>query len=488
MFRRNLFNAAVMVALVAALFGLNRATVRAAPALNDYFVDATAISALPFAESVDLTEATTEPSEPQSCYSMTNTAWYMYTPTANTTIRIDTQGSGFYENGFAVYRAYAPNLYSLGFVGCAAYGSTVTFGAQAGATYYIQAGVVYCPNAPCGGSLQLNVQTVPPPPNDNLANAVTVTSLPFEQQAELIGATREPGEPRASCDPDTSSNTVWYAYTPAINGSLMAYFPYGSPYASVIAAFTGTAPNGLTEVGCRSYGSPLSFPVSAGTTYYFQVAAPIASMGTAQFRLQETPPPQAGFGYYPSEPSILDTVQFYDGSHDPAGVGIQAWAWKFGDGSTATGCCPTHRYAADGAYTVELTVTTYDGRTASASNLVTVRTHDVAVTKFQVPNSASVGQTRQIVVGIRNTNQPETVRVEQYRSTPNGFVLIGTLEQYVPVRSSNRTTDFMFSYTFTASDAALGKVNFSATAVIIGNQDRLPTDNQAISVPTKVGR
>jgi PKD repeat protein len=64
-------------------------------------------------------------------------------------------------------------------------------------------------------------------------------------------------------------------------------------------------------------------------------------------------------------------------------------------------CCPTHRYAADGTYEVTLTVTTPDGRSASLAT-DRVRTHDVAITKMQVPQSANVGQTRQLIVGLSN--------------------------------------------------------------------------------------
>src|SRR5260221_8023233 len=88
-------------------------------------------------------------------------------------------------------------------------------------------------------------------------------------------------------------------------------------------------------------------------------------------------------------PSIFDSLQFYDQSYDPGQVGIQSQAWNFGDGATATGRCPTHRYASDGDYTVQLTVTTLDDRAASTTRSVHVETHDVAITKFSAPQSAS---------------------------------------------------------------------------------------------------
>lgn len=84
--------------------------------------------------------------------------------------------------------------------------------------------------------------------------------------------------------------------------------------------------------------------------------------------------PVVGFYYAPGDPSTSDEIEFYDQSYDPAGGGIASQSWGFGDGATAKGCCPTHRYAADGTYTLTLTVDTTDGRTASRSREVVVRT------------------------------------------------------------------------------------------------------------------
>ena len=49
------------------------------------------------------------------------------------------------------------------------------------------------------------------------------------------------------------------------------------------------------------------------------------------------------------------------GSHDSDG-GLESYAWSFGDGSTGTGSSPSHTYAEEGTYTVELTVTDDDRR------------------------------------------------------------------------------------------------------------------------------
>jgi PKD repeat protein len=59
------------------------------------------------------------------------------------------------------------------------------------------------------------------------------------------------------------------------------------------------------------------------------------------------------------------------GSSDADGS-IASYAWDFGDGETGTGASPSHTFAAEGAYTVTLTVTDDDGATGTVSHVVTV--------------------------------------------------------------------------------------------------------------------
>jgi PKD domain-containing protein len=452
---------------------------------NDDFASATIIdpAVLPFSDTVDTTGATTEPGEPQSCALIDQSVWYSFTPTTTTMVAANVSaGIGASLN---VYRQTGSGFGGLSFVGCAINPTFqgVIFTAQAGTTYYFQAGGDYG----SVGNVQVTLQQIPPPANDNFADATSIGSLPFSATVDSTAATTEAGEPAPSCGFGAATGTVWYAFTPSVGESVTATGtdPF---FSTAVAAYSGSSLGTLTSLGCRAFGNALTIHVDPGTTYYFQEGGLFGGQAPSlTFNLAVAPPPTVQFGFFPSDPSIFDTVQFNDFSFDPGGAGIQSESWSFGDGATATGCCPTHRYAADADYTVKLTVTTADGRSGSTSQVVHVKTHDVAIAKLVVPQSASAGQTRTITVGLSNKRYPETVQVQLLKSGAGGvFVPVGTLTQSVPVRSGNRTTDFSFSYTFTSDDAAIGKVTFQAVATIVNARDALPADNTATALPTKV--
>ena len=334
------------------------------------------------------------------------------------------------------------------------------------------------------GTYQLNIQAILPPSNDAFLNATSIGAVPFSDPIDLSVATTQPGEPTPSCVVGFGpvSKTAWYTFTPAATRSVLA--SNNANFSTVVGVYTGSVVASLTEVSCHT-GS-VAFSAQAGTTYHILVGGLFNQGGPLEFRLEETPPPVASIGLNPFDPSAFDVIQFFDLSFDPAGLGIQSQQWQFGDGATGTGCCPTHQYAADGDYSVHLTVTTFDGRTASTTQTTSVRTHDVAITKLSAPTTASAGQSRAIVVGIKNKRYGETVEVQLFKGVPGGFQFVGNVTQPVPLTSGNSTTGFNFNYTFTAADASIGKVTFKAVANLVGARDALPADNEAIAPPTKV--
>ena len=178
---------------------------------------------------------------------------------------------------------------------------------------------------------------------------------------------------------------------------------------------------------------------------------------------------------------------FHETWWDPAPIASRLWG--FGDGATATDCCPTHRYAADGDYEAELAITTSDGRSAKSVQTIAVRTHDVSIAKLSVPKSARVGQTHKLSVGVVNARYGEAVEVALLRSVPGGsFERVGQVTQNVPARAKGGTTAFSIGYTIAPDDATHGRVTFQASATILGARDANSADNTVIAVPTKITR
>jgi hypothetical protein len=130
----------------AATIGLALVVLAAPAALaqpaNDDFANATPIGSLPFADMVDHTAATTQPSEPSpSCVGLQNTVWYAFTPTTTQSVSARTDQGGV---GLGAYTG--SSLADLTQLGCSQFPPTepVTFRAEANTTYYFQVGAWCC--------------------------------------------------------------------------------------------------------------------------------------------------------------------------------------------------------------------------------------------------------------------------------------------------------------------------------------------------------
>jgi hypothetical protein len=442
-------------------------TSSAAPPTNDNFDDATSVTSLPFTQTVSIVEATTEPGEPGTPWSAWRTVWWTFAPSADMTLRTTQGGCCPF---LSVFRADGG-----GFAGLTPITGTWTPYGQAyalsgGTTYYFQSG----DTSSYGWTTEvtLTLDEVLPPANDDFADATSFSAVPYSDAPDLTAATLEPGEPTACGAGATRS--VWYAFTPTTSGT------YGYFYASGVGVYTGTSLENLTNLTCSDW-TGLYFHAEAGTTYYIQ-----ATEGGINIDL--IPPPDPGWDFSPSDPSRFDEITFRHGFGywHPR---ITTYAWDFGDGTSATVSenAVTHRYSADGDYTVTLTVTAKGGDTASETHTVHVRTHDVSILWSSVPARARLGRAIPIQVGIGNTRYAETVRVDFYKLTPAGSVFLGTVTKPVPVLNAKKTVMFSYDYGVTNDDLAVGKLGFQAVATIEGARDAFPADNTT-TMSTSVAR
>lgn len=174
-------------------------------------------------------------------------------------------------------------------------------------------------NPPPGGGTTVTTQTVtlptftviaPPPPNDNFANAIVATPAGasfFTDIEDSSGATSQTSDPVPACAQNPTqipfttgiTNTIWYKFTPAANGTLNDVDTIGSSYDTVLSIWTGSA-GSLTAFACNDDIVPgivtqsqlTNLSLIGGTTYYFMVSSfgpadpnPIALGGKTVFNL-----------------------------------------------------------------------------------------------------------------------------------------------------------------------------------------------------------
>jgi hypothetical protein len=197
-------------------------------------VNATVVTGLPYSDSTDTTDATWINSE-GGCGVSGQTIWYVWTPTQDATASINVTTSGFTPSLTLWYGGYPPVANPV----CDfPYPGQLTYRVEAGETYYLQ--VANRLPWESGGPVELTIDEVPPPSNDNFADALAFTSVPFSDIPDLIAATTQPNEPMA-CGTNFEQS-VWYAFTPTTTGSYG-----GDPGVSAVNVYTGTSLGDLTQ-------------------------------------------------------------------------------------------------------------------------------------------------------------------------------------------------------------------------------------------------
>lgn len=464
----------------------------AAPPSNDDFDAATVITALPYAVTQDTTESTKASDDPYGCIGsvITGSAWFTYTATEDSLLRLNTEGSDrdLDVTTFTGQRGALNRVEDPFHDGCTTYrAKPITFPAKAGTTYHFMVGDIYS----TGGQVKLALDRIAPLSNDDFADAEHISSLPLSAtQPDFTRASPQPDEPNAGGCFATDRPSVWYAYTPTRDQPLLMHVDGSN---SRIAIYEGTSIGNLTFLACEAPGYywGRSVGLTAGRTYYFQWTGGGTSSYLDTLRLTETEALQTYVHTsWREERSMYEAIDFSLDHYNDYNDAITN-EWDFGDGTTlppSTEGRRSHRYTADGVYTVTVHSTAPDGRKATGTTTVTVKTHDIGITKFTVPSSARAGEQKEITVQVANTHYLEKVKTTLYRNNGNGWEEVGVLTSDVPAHPT-RKVKFSFLYTFTPQDALVGKVSFRAVAepqLTYPAWEALPADNEVIAIATTV--
>jgi hypothetical protein len=134
-----------------------------------------------------------------------------------------------------------------------------------------------------------------PPANDNLANAIQLTFPGASNIISAVEATTEGSEPIPSCGA-SAANSLWFK-AQAETSDIATADALLTSYDTVLAVYSGPASSptfgSLTPIACNDnhpgganpLGSRVSFPVTSGNWYYFQVTRATGSAGNVGLRI-----------------------------------------------------------------------------------------------------------------------------------------------------------------------------------------------------------
>ncbi len=138
----------------------------------------------------------------------------------------------------------------------------------------------------------------------------------------------------------------------------------------------------------HTYASPGTYTVTLTVTDAKGRTASAAQNLTVAVASAPPPPatvgsPSAVISVTTSHPVAGATVAFSGSGSSDQGSTLVAYSWSFGDGRSAMGVTPGHRYARPGTYSVTLTVRDATGSTAATSRQVTVRSAGITGVKIK---------------------------------------------------------------------------------------------------------
>lgn len=138
-----------------------------------------------------------------------------------------------------------------------------------------------------------------------------------------------------------------------------------------------------------------------------------------------------------------------------AGQTITGYAWRFGDGTTATGASVHHCFTAIGTHTVTLTVTSSTGLTDEYSTTVTVIDVAAPVDVARVESTAGVYRAGDMLSFVLIV----TRAVHVTGGTPSLRVIVGTRQRTAPLTDGNGTAVLRFTLPVNRGDLDLDGVS-----------------------------
>lgn len=127
---------------------------------------------------------------------------------------------------------------------------------------------------------------VPPPINDNFANAQVITGTSGTVTGTTVNATKETGEVGHGDPVNAGGHSIWFSWTAPSTGA-RTFTTCGSGFDTLLSAYTGTSVIALTFVAGNddscSFQSSITFTATAGTTYRIAVDGFDGASGTVVF-------------------------------------------------------------------------------------------------------------------------------------------------------------------------------------------------------------
>lgn len=246
----------------------------AAPPSNDDFTSAEPITQVPFDDTTDVTDATSEAGEETSCGYGGHSVWYSYSAAENQKIVADTFGSD-YDTTLGVFDG-PPSQDSL--VACngdwQSDQSRLSFDAEVGTTYYFLV-------TGTGGLLEFHVELGIPPKNDDISRAKRIPlDMPFVHREQTTEASLDLNDPNCS----GRARSVWFEYQRPTKWASrkIEMNTFGSNYDTTLSVYTGK-PGSLEQIRCDDNTggsrSRVKFTPEPGVKYYVMVGASRNSAG-----------------------------------------------------------------------------------------------------------------------------------------------------------------------------------------------------------------